>query len=258
MHWNVEEFILYEDKEILVCRKPAGLAVQNKKPGSIDLESLLKNYLVIKKQEDLIKPAKSRIPYLAVVHRLDQPVEGLVVFAKTEKAAADLNRQLQQGKMKKIYLAVVKKEDPGRMRENEEQEIFLENYLLKDGKTNMSRVVDKSTQGARKAALFYRIISQNDERMLVRIHLLTGRHHQIRVQMANAGMPLVGDQKYGGSDQREKGNYPALCAAELTFTHPATGKELSFCTEPEGRDFSEFALNGGTDRQESDLSNDEP
>ena len=286
MRWDAEKYIIFEDDDILICRKPAGMAVQNRKAGSMDLESLLKNYLSV-------SIADGSIPYLAVIHRLDQPVEGLVIFARTEKAASALSMQMQQGKMSKIYLAVVKrsgkadyltqkkgeqeknvreksvreksvreknvqeekilnhKEQEDRIQKNSDlelkeqgktlQEGFLEDFLLKDGRTNMSRIVKKNTPGAKKAALFYRVIEENEEKMLVRIKLLTGRHHQIRVQMANAGMPLLGDQKYGEEKQIKKGGFPALCAAELSFTHPITGRDMHFWTKPENMEFACFA-----------------
>ena len=273
MKWDAEKYILFEDDALLVCQKPAGMAVQNRNAGSMDLYSLLRNYLAGRSVEN-------KVPYLAVIHRLDQPVEGLVVFAKTEKAAAELSRQMQQGEMRKIYFAVVKKngstgnklqekeiQNKEKEIQNEEKEIqneeteiqdketeiqdkelqeknvregLLEDYLLKDGRTNISRIVRKTTPGAKKASLFYRVIVEDDEKMLVRINLLTGRHHQIRVQMANAGMPLLGDRKYGDAKPGEKGKFPALCAAELSFTHPSTGKHMHFYKKPEGYEFAGF------------------
>ena len=129
---NMKDRILFEDAHILVCRKPAGIAVQSAGIGSMDLESMLKNYLAEK--------APETIPYLAVIHRLDQPVEGLLVFAKNQKAAADLNRQMTSGKIKKEYLAVTEKKplkDRGQ----------LTDYLKKDGRSNTSSVVQKGTPG---------------------------------------------------------------------------------------------------------------
>jgi len=218
---NIKDRILFEDKDILVCQKPAGIAVQSAGIGSMDLESMLKNYLAEK--------APGSVPYLAVVHRLDQPVEGLLVFAKNQKAAAQLNRQMTSGKIKKEYLAVTDRKplkDKGQ----------LTDYLKKDGRTNTSSVEQKGTDGAKEARLSY-VVLETGERTLLKIHLDTGRHHQIRVQMAHAKMPLLGDKKYGGSD------FPkglALCAAGLSFCHPTTGKPMSFYTCPEGAAFQEF------------------
>ena len=137
------EIILYEDKEIIVCHKPAGTAVQNARVGSMDMESLMKNYLAVQ------NPGK--IPYLGIVHRLDQPVEGLLVFAKTRKAAAELSRQISQGMMDKYYLAVSDKKAPA-------SNGVLEDYLKKDGRTNTSAVVDRQTPGAKKARLSYELV----------------------------------------------------------------------------------------------------
>lgn len=218
---NIKDRILFEDKDILVCQKPAGIAVQSAGIGSMDLESMLKNYLAEK--------APGGIPYLAVVHRLDQPVEGILVFAKNQKAAAQLNRQMTSGKIKKEYLAVTDRKplkDKGQ----------LTDYLKKDGRTNTSSVEQKGTDGAKEARLSY-VVLETGERTLLKIHLDTGRHHQIRVQLAHAKMPLLGDKKYGGSDF-SKGL--ALCAAGLSFCHPTTGKPMSFYTCPEGAAFQEF------------------
>ena len=219
---NMKDRILFEDAHILVCRKPAGIAVQSAGIGSMDLESMLKNYLAEK--------APETIPYLAVIHRLDQPVEGLLVFAKNQKAAADLNRQMTSGKIKKEYLEVTEKKplkDRGQ----------LTDYLKKDGRSNTSSVVQKGTPGAKEARLFYEVL-ETGSRTLLNIHLETGRHRQIRVQMAHAQMPLLGDKKYGAS-KFSRGL--ALCSAGLSFCHPATGKPMTFYICPEGEAFQEFA-----------------
>lgn len=218
---NIKDRILFEDKEILVCKKPAGIAVQSAGIGSMDLESMLKNYLAEK--------APKANPYLAVIHRLDQPVEGLLVFAKNQKAAAQMNRQMTSGEIKKEYLAVTAAK-PSKKKER------LLDYLKKDGRSNTSLVVTQNTPGAKEARLVYEVL-ETGEYTLLRIHLDTGRHHQIRVQMAHAKMPLLGDKKYGGSDF-SKGL--ALCAAGLSFCHPTTGKPMSFYIRPEGEAFQKF------------------
>ena len=240
---KIEDYILYEDKDILVCRKPAGIAVQNARIGTMDLESCLKNYLAEKEGK--------RPPYLAVVHRLDQPVEGVLVFGKNPKAAKELSAQITAGKMEKIYLAVTygqpkrtaateKDADPKTLN-------ILEDYLKKDGKTNTSSVVSSSTPDAKKARLSYEVLEEatdpisEKKKYLLRIHLETGRHHQIRVQMAHAGMPLAGDRKYGEDSQTFVGNGGlALCAASLTFRHPVTKKVLKYETLPESPAFQGF------------------
>lgn len=226
---DIRDYILYEDKDILVCHKPAGIAVQNARVGSMDMESLLKNYIAQK--------VPGKIPYLGIIHRLDQPVEGVLVFALNPKAAADLNRQMTTGKIKKVYLAIT--EGHAQVKSAK-----LVNWLKKDNRTNSSAVVAEGTVGAKKAILSYEVLKtwkseegvQDDgERNLVRIYLDTGRHHQIRVQMAYAGMPLVGDRKYNPC---QNGQEPlALCSAKLGFWHPVTKKQMEFQVKPVGSAF---------------------
>lgn len=231
---DIRDYILYEDRDILVCHKPAGIAVQNARVGSMDLESLLKNYIAQK--------VPGKVPYLGIVHRLDQPVEGVLVFALNAKAAAELNRQMTSGKIEKIYLAVTE----GKITV---EKATLEDWLKKDNRTNSSSVVEAGTAGAKKAVLAYEVLEtkkadkdQNEqdgqdwkERSLIQICLDTGRHHQIRVQMAHAGMPLVGDRKY---NPKQNSQEPlALCSAKLGFLHPATKKKMEFQVVPAGRAF---------------------
>lgn len=214
--------ILYEDASILVCFKPAGMPVQTKSMSNMDLENFLKNHL-IRQSRSSGKPA-SRSPYLAVIHRLDQPVSGILVFAKTSSAAAKLNQQMQQGGFTKEYEAVLCGKLPA-------VRGTLTDYLIKDGQTNTSRICPAQTPGAKKAELSYETIAYNSEKDLsqVRIHLKTGRHHQIRVQMAGNGAPLWGDNKYNPRFARSNGYAPiALCACHLAFHHPETGKKLSY------------------------------
>ncbi|SDG60411.1 RluA family pseudouridine synthase [Marvinbryantia formatexigens] len=208
--------IIYEDKQLLVCRKPAGLAVQNASFGRMDLESMVRNYLMEKSG----KPN----PYLGVVHRLDQPVQGLLVFAKTPAAAAALSAQVQDGRMTKEYLAVV----CGKLPEKEGE---LVHFLKKEPAGNCSRAVGEKTPGAKRAELSYRVLAEADGRALVRIKLKTGRHHQIRVQMVACGAPLYGDAKYNPGAQR--GERLALCADRLSFVHPAGGKRVEFTCRPD-------------------------
>ena len=206
--------IIEEDRDILVCHKPAGIPVQTARTGQQDMVSLLKNYRASKKEP----------PEIYVVHRLDQPVEGVMVFAKNRKAAAALGRQIQGKTVDKYYQALVEGVP-------EPEEGRLEDYLLRDGKTNTSSVVPAGTKDARKAVLTYRVLKTEQEgqseRSLLEIQLETGRHHQIRVQLAHAGHPLVGDKKYNPGCQ--SGYLPiALCSTRLCFDHPATGKRMEF------------------------------
>jgi len=217
--WNnknsIEDMIIFEDKDILVCHKAAGIAVQNARIGAADMESSLKNYLALKNTET--------VPYLGVVHRLDQPVSGILVFARTPAAAKNLNQQLQNDQFEKYYQAVVcgALPDSG----------TLTDYLVKDGRTNTSRICSKNTPGAKKAVLSYEILETSEVTGLsvVQIHLGTGRHHQIRVQMAGVGAPLWGDNKYNPEFVNKRGYFPiALRAFRLSFCHPTTGKRMEF------------------------------
>ena len=209
--------IMYEDPYILVCHKPAGLAVQNASFGKKDLESIVRTYL-------MEEHGKAN-PYLGIVHRLDQPVQGLVVFAKTPKAASDLSAQVQDGRMKKEYLAIVCGKLPS-------SEGLLVHYLKKEKSGNCSQVVPEKTPGAKKAVLYYQILKEQDAHVLVKIDLRTGRHHQIRVQMAASGAPLYGDAKY--NPNAENGQTIALCANHLEFVHPSNRKHMEFKIEPSG------------------------
>ena len=206
--------IVKENDNYIVIHKPSGVATQTSKLGEKDLVSEVKNYLA--KQG-------SRNPYLAVINRLDQPVEGLVLFAKNETAAADLSKQLSENRINKTYYATIW----GHMPESEGN---LEDYLLKDGKTNTSKVVNKGVNNSKLAKLEYKVISSNEDTDIIKIHLLTGRHHQIRVQFANAKHPLLGDTKYGNNESiaYSKSNcirYVWLKAYGLAFSDPKT-KEL--------------------------------
>lgn len=232
--------IVYEDRDIIVCEKEAGVPVQSAGIGTKDMVSILKNY---RSESEYIKGE----PYIGVIHRLDQPVQGLLVFAKTKEAAAALSAQAAGDAMQKKYLAVACGDAMGAEGE-------LHDYLLKDGRTNSSRVVKKETKGAKEARLVYRILNKKEGLMLAEIRLYTGRHHQIRVQMANAGMPLYGDQKYGnpgsvveetsGDGRYVKGSGQsmlALCAYKLSFNHPVTGKVMEFTCTPKGSIFSQMS-----------------
>ncbi len=210
--------ILYEDEAILVCIKEAGVATQTKQMGQKDMESILKNYRV----------SKGELPYIGIVHRLDQPVSGVMVFAKTKDAAADLSRQIATKAADKYYYAVTDGV-PEAKHSLKARCGTLEDYLLRDGKANISKVVTKGTEGAKRAELSYEVLTQNGTCAIVRIKLETGRHHQIRVQMANAGWPLVGDKKYNFKENM-KSSYGtlSLCSYKIAFKHPVTKKKMEF------------------------------
>lgn len=240
--------IIYEDKELLVIRKPAGLATQSAGVGQADVVSELKNYLA------RTNGAKGQ-PYLGIIHRLDQPVEGLLVFAKNKNAAAVLTKQLggqeNSGLLNKQYYAVF-------CGKPSEKEGVLVDYMYKgpDGKAVIvnKKSVAENSEGQRgaKAVLQYRIlqtvtISTGEELSLADIHIETGRFHQIRAQMENAGMALLGDVKYGDEvsencSARLGIRTVALCAYKIAFSHPASGKLLCFETKPETKAFSFFTL----------------
>lgn len=217
--------VIYEDKSILICRKPSGLAVQNASIGKKDLESMVRTYLAEREGK--------AAPYLGIIHRLDQPVQGLVVFAKNSKSAVSLSAQVQDGRMKKYYLAVtdgIPAEKTGE----------LIHYLKKDGRTNTSSAVPAQVPGAKKACLKYQVKEERGKKALLEIELFTGRHHQIRVQLATAGFPIVGDRKYHPAAESVSGM--GLCAYRLELIHPQTGKKVTFFCEPEGEPFTDFSV----------------
>ena len=225
--------ILYEDNEIIVCYKPVGIPTQTSKMGEQDIVSILKNYLY-KKQAD------KKEPYVAVIHRLDQPVEGLLVFAKTSFAAKELNKGLQGAGFGKYYKAVL-------WGVPEKASGTLENYLVKDGRTNTSRVGSPHEKDAKKAVLSYEVLKTGKEDgediSLITVKLDTGRHHQIRVQMANMGCPIWGDAKYNTAVvQDRRFRQIALCAYKLEFVHPKTKKRMEFKIKPQGEGFAKIIL----------------
>lgn len=217
---------IYEDDVMLVCKKTAGTAVQSRRLGTPDLESMVRNYLRRKTGE--------QAPYAVAVHRLDQPVEGLVVFAKNKQAAAHLSGQMAQHTADKYYLAVTE----GIW---EQPEAKLTDYLKKDAKSNRSFVTDETDKNGKKSQLEYRVLETRQTVQLIEVHLLTGRHHQIRVQMAQAGHPIVEDTKYNAQySEKSAGCQVALCAYKLTLTHPVSGKSMTFSDRPEGKNFRDF------------------
>lgn len=220
--------IVYEDEAVLVIRKPAGLATESAGIGQKDVVSELKNYVA--------KKNPGKMPYLGVVHRLDQPVEGLLVFAKTKKAAENLTAQLGKGTLKKEYLAVV----CGKVPENTGR---LVDYLAKE--KGMAVVRDTADAQAKKAVLSYTKKAETEELTLLAVQIETGRFHQIRAQLSHAGFPILGDEKYGSEESKElsrekKIRFTALCAASLSFRHPVTGKTMAFTQAPQNPAFAEF------------------
>ena len=228
-----ERDIIYIDHELLICRKRAGMATQTAKLGEPDLVSELKTYLS--------RQTGERDPYLGLVHRLDQPVEGLLAFGLTKRSTASLSKGLTQKEYCKDYYAVT-------LNRQEGQVGMLEDYLVKDGKTSTAKVVTADTPEAKKAVLRYRMVNVDKECALYAIMLETGRFHQIRVQMAHTGLPLLGDRKYGDEESirysEEHGiKNVALCAFKISLPHPVSGKRLVFTIEPEGKIFERLLGN---------------
>ena len=223
--------VLYEDQEIIVVVKPAGVESQAAKKFAPDMLSEIKKHMVINK---LCTPGKE--PYVAVIHRLDKPVSGVMVYAKTKKAAAALSEQVQNRKMDKFYEAVV----CGKPVNNVDNFV---DYLKKSVDGNYSQIVDKGENESKRAELSYELLktveTENGELSHVRIHLLTGRHHQIRVQFSGHDLPLYGDGRYNPMfvGKREP---LALCAVSLAFDHPTTGKRMEFSMKPSGGVFRLF------------------
>ena len=203
--------ILYEDNHLLVVNKPANMPVCLDSSNDIDLLSKLKEYIKIKYN----KPGNV---YLGLVHRLDRPVEGILVFAKTSKAASRLSDQIRTNQLKKTYYAIVENKP-------NKSGTFID-YLYKDEKTNTSYITNEKK--GKKSVLEYNLINYKNNLSLVKINLLTGRHHQIRVQLSSHGYPLYGDHKYNKNFINDNKENIALIAKELSFYHPVTKELLTF------------------------------
>ena len=209
--------VLYEDNQIIVVVKPQNVPTQADSSWDKDLLTMIKEYV----KEKYDKPGEV---YIGLVHRLDRPTGGVMVFARTSKAAARLQEQMKTGLFEKKYLAVtvgVPRDRQGR----------LSQYLVKDEKNNMVRVVPAAVEGAKKAELEYKVLEIAGSVALVDIRLITGRSHQARVQMQSLGTPIFGDAKYGG-DKLAKGHNLALWAYELRFYHPVNKNPFVFKVFP--------------------------
>ncbi len=256
--------IIYEDDALLVIYKPAGIATQTSKIGQADVVSELKNYLMgqgrsarkaigksgtdakaLKVEKEVLqtslkgKKAVNEV-YLGIIHRLDQPVEGLLVFGKTKDAAAGLSAQLAKGTLNKQYYAVIS----GKPSE-QQGELVDKLYKNSDNRAVVVTGQQEVPAEAKEAVLQYRIIESVHLISLADIHIDTGRFHQIRAQMAHHGMALLGDSKYAEEGTRKLSQQlfvrnVALCAYSLEVVHPVTKKQLSFEIKPEGRIFQEF------------------
>ena len=237
--------IFYEDPQILVCEKPAGMPVQPDRSISMDLVNFLKNHIFLMTRKK---------PEVYLVHRLDRPVSGVMVFAKTKKAASFLSHEFQEkqstdtrtafrdtkkSRLSKRYLAIIS----GLLPVSEEIHT-LTDYIKKDGRTNTSAIVSKDDTDAKQAILHYRVLCHLEEQnlSLIEIDLVTGRHHQIRVQAAAHLGGIYGDRKYNPDEPGSQApGYPALCSYFLSFFHPETGKKMCFEMYPEYGGFKLFA-----------------
>ncbi len=208
----MKEQIIYEDNHLLIINKKAGQLVQGDKTGDASLLELLKDF--IKKRDQ--KPGNV---FLGLVHRIDRPTSGLVIYAKTSKALTRLTQMVKQREIKKTYWAVTTPADiPAQQR--------LVNYLLKNERTNKSTVFTKPTPNAKEAILNYQLLKKLDNFQLLEVDLETGRHHQIRAQLSKLGAPIKGDLKYGAPRSNPDGGIH-LHARQLKLIHPVTKEELT-------------------------------
>ena len=217
MEQNNNLRVVYEDNHIIVVVKPQNIPTQEDESKDKDLLTIIKEY--IKEKEN--KPGNV---FVGLVHRLDRPTGGVMVFAKTSKAASRLSTQIAEGTMCKKYFAVV-------LNKPREPRMRLINYLKKNPRTNTVQIVPELETGAKRAELEYNVLEAKDKVSLVEIDLFTGRSHQIRVQMKNIGCPVYGDVKYGG-DKLAKGHNLALWAYELKIVHPTTKENMTFRVYP--------------------------
>ena len=210
--------VIYEDNHIIVVEKPANIPSQGDKTGDLDMLTIIKAYL----KEKYNKPGNV---YLGLVHRLDRPVGGVMVFAKTSKAAARLSEQVREKVFKKKYLVIVN----GKF---EEKKGTLKDYLLKNERLNKSRVVEEGTKNSKYAELDYEVLKYDKEQnlSLLKINLHTGRHHQIRVQLSSRDHSIYGDAKYNG---RGRARQLYLWAYELTIQNVISKEEMTFTSIPE-------------------------
>ena len=203
--------VVYEDNHIIIVNKESGEIVQGDKTGDIPLSETVKAYI----KEKYAKPGAV---FLGVVHRLDRPVSGLVVFARTSKALSRLNDMFRNGEVHKTYWAIVQQRP-------EHEEGTLENWLVRNEKQNKSYAYQREVPNSKKAILKYRMIGQSERYYLLEVNLLTGRHHQIRCQLAAMGCPIKGDLKYGAKRSNPDGSI-SLLAHRVEFIHPVSKQHI--------------------------------
>lgn len=209
--------VVYEDNHIIVVRKPANVLTQGDSTNDISMLEIIKDYIKIKyKKEGNV--------FLGLLHRLDRPVSGIMVFARTSKGASRISDQIRRKVFKKTYYAVLL----GNLKENKGD---LKDYLYKNKKENKVYVVDKNHKEAKLAELSYEVIERKENMTLVKIDLKTGRAHQIRVQFASKGYPLYGDKRYA-KNLNKNNNQIALFSNKIEFEHPTKKEKLEFCIKP--------------------------
>ena len=228
--------VVYEDNHIIIVNKQSGEIVQGDKTGDRPLSDIVKDYI----KEKYDKPGAV---FLGVVHRLDRPVSGLVVFARTSKALSRLNKMFAEGEVHKTYWAIVKRregerrqeigdrrqETGGRRQESGEWQT-LTHWLVRNEKQNKSYAYDHEKPNAKKAVLKFRVLSHSDNYSLLEVNLMTGRHHQIRCQLAAMGCPIKGDLKYGAPRSNPDGSI-SLMSRRVEFVHPVS-KEMIIAEAP--------------------------
>ena len=203
--------VIYEDNHIIIVNKKSGEIVQGDKTGDRPLSDIVKDYIKEKYQ-------KPGAVFLGVVHRLDRPVSGLVIFARTSKALTRLNKMFAEGEVHKTYWAIVKNTP-------REPEGTLEHWLVRNEKQNKSYAYDRERPNAKKAILKYRVIGQSDNYCLLEVNLMTGRHHQIRCQLSTMGCPIKGDLKYGAPRSNPDGSI-SLMSRRVEFIHPVSKEKI--------------------------------
>lgn len=218
--------ILYEDNHIIAVYKRSSDLVQGDKTGDVSLDNEIKKYIEHKYK----KPGKA---FLGVVHRLDRPVSGVVLFARTSKALQRLNEMFRMKQVKKIYLVIVKERPP-------EDEATIVHFIKKNEKQNKSYVYDTEVKGSKEASLTYRLKGRSERFYLLEVELHSGRHHQIRAQLSKIGCPVKGDLKYGYPRSNEDGSI-SLLARRVEFTHPVRKEPIVITAHlPEGDIWSVF------------------
>jgi 23S rRNA pseudouridine1911/1915/1917 synthase len=212
--------VVYEDNHIIIVNKQSGEIVQGDKTGDRPLSDIVKDYI----KEKYAKPGAV---FLGVVHRLDRPVSGLVIFARTSKALTRLNKMFAEGEVHKTYWAIVKRDEKSEVKgEINDEWQTLEHWLVRNEKQNKSYAYDSEKPNAKKAVLKYRTLSHSDNYTLLEIRLLTGRHHQIRCQLAAMGCPIKGDLKYGAPRSNPDGSI-SLMARRVEFIHPVSKEPIT-------------------------------